>query len=616
MIHLIHRLTACAAILGCCFCYAQGPIVIVSSDMPVPGEVFYSHRDTTLSSFSIGPSGPNRTWDFSMLSPDATDTSYAAAPSSTPYASDFPNSNLALTPDFTFYLYYRNTPTALKVEGFANNDPNLGIVTVNFNPIPDQYRFPTTYPGNFSGSSGFQESKPFNQLPPSIQQQINSAISSIPGVSVSKVRVTFTSTYTDTIDAWGLVTTPLGTYKSLRRKRVENSNTKIEVELDPIIGSNFWQEISNTSSTTTDHSWLAKNTKLPLILLGYDSLRNIVSASYSNIPPLPVASFSWSNPSGGLVAFTDNSLNTPSSFLWDFGDGTTSSQQHPNHTYTSNGRYYVCLTATNAQGSDTYCDSVEVTRIGSGNNPPIAVDDSVQIVYPDSGMIAVLNNDIDPDGDSLTVVLVFPAANGTTTKLPGGVVQYKANAGFRGFDSFQYIVEDNGTPTLRDTATVVVHVVGPPFADFSYAISGMTVTYTSLSSGADSVAWNLGDGTTASGNIVVHTYATKSVYTVCLTAFNGYGSDANCKNVDLNAVGISSINPASVSVFPNPAHTLLRIETDFPLHSVEILECTGKRVLSAVYTHLMHIAGLPAGFYLLRATGMHGEVAYVRLIKK
>jgi PKD repeat protein len=70
----------------------------------------------------------------------------------------------------------------------------------------------------------------------------------------------------------------------------------------------------------------------------------------------PVASFTADNTINtctGLVNFTDNSTNTPTSWLWTFGDGTTSTLQDPSHQYTTNGTYTVTLRATNTYGSNT-----------------------------------------------------------------------------------------------------------------------------------------------------------------------------------------------------------------------------------------------------------------------
>ena len=69
----------------------------------------------------------------------------------------------------------------------------------------------------------------------------------------------------------------------------------------------------------------------------------------------PVADFSADPVVGEArlnVDFTDLSKNNPTSWLWDFGDGDTSTQQNPEHRYRDPGYYTVSLTATNAAGSD------------------------------------------------------------------------------------------------------------------------------------------------------------------------------------------------------------------------------------------------------------------------
>ncbi|MFN2418754.1 MAG: DNRLRE domain-containing protein, partial [Candidatus Limnocylindria bacterium] len=53
------------------------------------------------------------------------------------------------------------------------------------------------------------------------------------------------------------------------------------------------------------------------------------------------------------VAFTDTSTGGATAWAWNFGDGVTSTEQHPTHTYTAAGSYTVKLTVTNAAGSDT-----------------------------------------------------------------------------------------------------------------------------------------------------------------------------------------------------------------------------------------------------------------------
>ncbi|MCB9232988.1 MAG: T9SS type A sorting domain-containing protein [Bacteroidia bacterium] len=54
----------------------------------------------------------------------------------------------------------------------------------------------------------------------------------------------------------------------------------------------------------------------------------------------------------------------PTSWLWDFGDGATSTLQNPSHGYVFQGVFNVCLKAYNSCGVDQSCQSVVVTAVG------------------------------------------------------------------------------------------------------------------------------------------------------------------------------------------------------------------------------------------------------------
>ncbi|MCB9285097.1 MAG: T9SS type A sorting domain-containing protein [Lewinellaceae bacterium] len=78
------------------------------------------------------------------------------------------------------------------------------------------------------------------------------------------------------------------------------------------------------------------------------------------------ASFSYVT-IGAYVFFTESSIFEvvpPSEWLWNFGDGNTSAEQHPEHSYAESGTYEVCLTASNVCTSSEVCMSVEVTVSG------------------------------------------------------------------------------------------------------------------------------------------------------------------------------------------------------------------------------------------------------------
>lgn len=83
---------------------------------------------------------------------------------------------------------------------------------------------------------------------------------------------------------------------------------------------------------------------------------NLVSFTTEAAMIVPIAAFSATPTSGTkplTVNFTDQSTNNPTSWHWNFGDGSTSTQQNPSHIYQDFGNYNVELTVTNNSGSDT-----------------------------------------------------------------------------------------------------------------------------------------------------------------------------------------------------------------------------------------------------------------------
>jgi PKD repeat protein len=82
-----------------------------------------------------------------------------------------------------------------------------------------------------------------------------------------------------------------------------------------------------------------------------------------NVERTPVALFSFT-PNGTTIGFTDLSINNPTSWNWDFGDGNSATVANPTHTYASGGTYDVILTATNDCGTTTRTTQINVSGIG------------------------------------------------------------------------------------------------------------------------------------------------------------------------------------------------------------------------------------------------------------
>ncbi len=69
----------------------------------------------------------------------------------------------------------------------------------------------------------------------------------------------------------------------------------------------------------------------------------------------PIAGFSVSDlvSCNQIITFADTSLNQPSDWFWNFGDGSFSTLQNPSHQYSTTGNYTATLIASNLHGSDT-----------------------------------------------------------------------------------------------------------------------------------------------------------------------------------------------------------------------------------------------------------------------
>ena len=96
------------------------------------------------------------------------------------------------------------------------------------------------------------------------------------------------------------------------------------------------------------------------------------------------------------------------------------------------------------------------------NAPPLAVDDAAQTAEDTPVTIAVLANDSDPDGDTLTVAGVSEPAHGTAVLTETGAVLYTPESNFNGTDGFTYVVGDGSGLTAQAAVDVTVRPVDDP----------------------------------------------------------------------------------------------------------------------------------------------------------
>ena len=478
---------------------AQSPISLTNADMPARGFTETYAVDTPLTSVNYGSAGANQVYNFSALSNTHTTTLSYLAPT-TPQHTNFPTCTHALTTDNSTFIFLDSTASKLQavgVEGYA-----FGLlVNSHFNPVEDLYHFPTQYGSTYHSNWGFTQTFTGSQVGQG---------------SVDSVREVYTDHFSTVVDGWGKVTTPTGSYRALRIKRIDTTVTEIDAYYFFSWNNNAVAPVTNI---TTEYSYVAKETKGAVVSFTYDSAGNMKNAQYSLIPPAPpIAGFSSVNGSAGLVTFTDTSEGFPTRYHWNFGDGDTANTANPTHTYAADGTYYVCETVYNASGSNTVCDSVHVSSVVV-HLRPVANNDSATVHQPNSTTINVTANDYSPSSDAFCVTAVygglyFSVSNCTT-------VAFNPNPSYTGYDTAHYIICNTGQPTLCDTALVIVHVISRATHNPPVAVSD---TVTLLQPGSSTI------------NVTANDHSPSSD-TFCITSVYGssYFTIANCSSLTFNA---------------------------------------------------------------------------------
>jgi PKD repeat protein len=249
------------------------------------------------------------------------------------------------------------------------------------------------------------------------------------------------------------------------------------------------------------------------------SQTNYITASMVTDAPGPLFKSTVTSGYAPLnVQFVDASSNAPNSWVWSFGDGSTSSLQNPTHTYTTAGTYTVTLTATNSAGSNTVSQTGYIT---------------VEAAIPVSSFSANVTSGVKP----LTVQFTD-----TSTNAPTGWYWTFGDGGVSTSQNPVYTFNTLGTYAVSlgvsntagsNTSTMpgyitVTNSISPPITSFTAdkqsGTAPLTVQFTDTSGNSPTGwQWSFGDGTQSTEENPSYTYTQGGSYSVTLTALNAGG---------------------------------------------------------------------------------------------
>ncbi|MCR1024373.1 PKD domain-containing protein [Cellulophaga baltica] len=288
-------------------------------------------------------------------------------------------------------------------------------------------------------------------------------------------------------------------------------------------------------------------------------------------------------------------------YAWDFGDGTTATTANPSHTFTTVGTYDVTLTVTD-DGTPALSSSeatITITVTAPANQAPIAVADNYSVIKgTNNNLFNVIENDSDPDGDTLTVTLELFPLNGTAT-MSGNQISYSPNINFVGTDQIGYQISDGNGGT--DDGLITVTVSAPANQAPVAVASGPTTTtigavenfYADSSSDPDgdnlTYLWDFGDTTTSNLINPTHSYTTAGPYTVTLTVTdNGSPVLSDTEVILINVTGATptaTFSNSQIVTDANPSRQgILTINNGNISFIIEFFGGTGSGGGSLIFT--------------------------------
>ena len=302
-------------------------------------------------------------------------------------------------------------------------------------------------------------------------------------------------------------------------------------------------DFGDGSPTTTvfepSHTYLNEG-EYEVMLIAIDSNScNLADTAYLSVTVLSdsiSAEFDYTSIESCDSLFTTFALvstfSPTTSFIWDFGDGTTSTLTNPSHAYLTPGAYTVNLIIEDP-GSCNGIDTFELTL-------SYLFEFNEGFTFEALGCLP-----IDATFTANYVgasTLTWDFGDGATGE--GAAVTHTFSS--PGTYNVSLIAENCG---VLDTVTIPVIIAALPIAFFDddpyYIIADTWVSFTNLSENAVSYVWAFSDGGTTTAVNGAHVFEELGNYEVCLTAYNYNGCpDIYCRTVQAEDAGVIDIPTA------------------------------------------------------------------------
>ncbi|MBI5916474.1 MAG: choice-of-anchor B family protein, partial [Bacteroidetes bacterium] len=293
-----------------------------------------------------------------------------------------------------------------------------------------------------------------------------------------------------------------------------------------VVASWSWTFENGNPATSTEQNPIVEFTvpgfhdiSLQLVTMGGNTY-NLAADDLVVIAPSPTAAFTNSVDSL-TVSFANGSTNY-NNLQWDFGDGSTSTDANPQHSYHGAGTYTVTLTTYGDCGSGVFTQDITI-----GPFVPVAGFEANMA----TGCAPLTVAFTDQSSNSPTDwAWSFPGGNPASSTEQNPTVTYNSGGSFD-----VQLTASNSAGSSQSFQGSLISIGEGPVAGFSATINGPEAQFSNTSTGSGvTYTWDFGDGGISGEQNPLHTFAAPGTYNVYLTINNNCGTSTFLENITIS----------------------------------------------------------------------------------